>query len=871
MSSVFMCRRFLVGIVIGLAATAIFAGPDGALKFTRISNSGSTAWVSPPGGTRIPTTDAVPFVVEFWVKLAEEMDSVAEMHIFNQDLSGNSGRMMILVAKGKPRFQIGGTQLNATTALTPGEWTHLAFRRSGSGDMLIYTNGCPAASGQNSKAALAATDFVIGTLLRDNKRAFGGELSEVRVWTSDRSNNTLLANWSRRMKGSETGLFCCWPMDDGTGTTCREIVSGKNLTINNTSQVGWSDSMLPCVLSKQTLSASTNETLFIGDGTLVVPSGVNIELSGGYTIDARDKGAGVIDVGAGATLTVSGAGTATSGGFVKTGAGTLRYTGAVDHTLAIHTQNANGVLDIDSRGIGPTTGYHCAAVAEGTLVIDQPEGGTFKTANAGNGRFMVGVCRSADGTDETAAHLVISNGTVNLGILGIGWWKGASAPANYPTCTTTVEGGTVTLAGHLRMGYGNAVFTQNGGTVICVNDGNVQIGMGENSTSVMNLNGGVFEARDIYHVNRASTAIVNFNGGIWRANGASDFTINDESWNLNVCAGGAKFDGSLIAPGVTFAIDGNLLHDPSLGATPDGGLTVTAGAIKWMSKVSTYTGPTTVKSNATLVVSGGTGINVPTRVVLESGARLKPVNQSATIVLSDDLTMDGGILTIVCDANGNNAKISVAGTLTLNGQVELVDTTGEGTSIGNSWNTDGTYVFLTYSGSDPDVSNLTLANLPEGKVATFAAANGEVSVTLATDAAISWTADADGNLADSANWSGTFASGAGVTFGDAITANRTVTTAGETVDSVTFDNNAASYTLAGTGLTVNSRVEVASGSHSITAPLTLPNSTPVAVADGASLALGTVSGAGTLRVSGNVMFGDTSGLTQVLTRRADIR
>ena len=30
MNSVFMCRRFLVGIVIGLAATAIFAGPEGA-------------------------------------------------------------------------------------------------------------------------------------------------------------------------------------------------------------------------------------------------------------------------------------------------------------------------------------------------------------------------------------------------------------------------------------------------------------------------------------------------------------------------------------------------------------------------------------------------------------------------------------------------------------------------------------------------------------------------------------------------------------------------------------------------------------------------------------------------------------------------
>ncbi|MBR1587999.1 MAG: autotransporter-associated beta strand repeat-containing protein [Kiritimatiellae bacterium] len=854
-------KKTLFSLAATLLAITALAGTDGALKFTRTSPGGSTAWVT-PAGARIPTTNAAPFVVEFWIKLAVGADSIAEMQVFDQDISGDTGRMLIGIFKGVPRFQIGGTQQNANKALTPGVWHHLACCRISGGGMYVYIDGQHvSAATRSNTAALAATDIVIGYLARATSTAFDGELAEVRVWDVDRSEATIRANYTRRMKGNESGLQYCWPMDDGAAAACRELVAGKTATIARTDKVGWSDTMLPFVLSSQTLSASTAETLFIGDGTLSVPDNANVVLSGGYTMNPQSSGAGVIDVGAGATLTVSGAGTATSGGFVKTGAGTLRYTGAVDHTLAIQTQNANGVLDIDSRGIGPTTGYHCAAVAEGTLVIDQPEGGTLKTANQGNGRFMVGVCRSADGSNETAAHVIISNGTVNLGILGVGWWKGASAPANYPTCTATVEGGTVTLAGQLRMGYGNAVFTQNGGTVICVNDGEVQLGLGASSTSVMNLNGGVFEARDVGRYNSDSTATINFNGGTWRANGASDMGINDASHiNLNVCAGGAKFDGSLIAPGVTFYIDANMLHDPALGATPDGGVTVTAGAIKWLSKASTYTGPTTVKSNATLVVSGGTGINLPTRVVLERGARLKPVNQSATIVLSDDLTMDGGILTIVCDANGNNAKIAVAGTPTLDGQVELVDTTGEGTSIGNSWNTDGTYVILTYTGADPDVSNLTLANLPEGKVATFAAANGELSVTLATDAAISWTADADGNLADSANWSGAFASGAGVTFGDAITANRTVTTAGETVDSVTFDNDAASYTLAGSGLTVNSRVEVMSGSHSITAPLTLPGTTPVAVADGASLALGTVSGAGTLRVSGNVTFGDTSGL-----------
>ena len=852
--------RSVVYIAASLLAAAAFAGTDGALKFTRVSSGGSAAWVT-PAGARIPTTNAAPFVVEFWIKLAAGADSIGEMQVFDQDVANNSGRMLIGIIKGVPRFQIGSTQQNAKTKLTPGTWYHVACRRTSNGNMFIYVNDAhDSAASKSNNAALAATDIVFGYLARSTSTALDGELAEVRVWNVDRNEATIRANYSRRMKGGETGLQYCWPMDDGTGTTCRELVSGANATIVKTSNVAWSTDDPPTDSPRQIVSASTAETLALRNGTLSVPAGANVELSGGYTLDAYSAASGVIDVGAGATLTVSGAGTATYGGFVKTGSGTLRYAGAVDHTLSIQTQNKAAVLDFDARGVGPTTGYHSTMVAEGTLVIDQPTGGTLKIANKGDGRLIVGGCRSADGSNETAAHLVISNGTVNAGILGIGWWKQTSAPANYPTCTATVEGGTVTLAGQLRMGYGNAIYTQNGGTVICVNTDPVRIGMGANSTSVMNLNGGVFEARDITHGNGASTAIVNFNGGIWRANGASDSTINDESWNLNVCAGGAKFDCSLIAPGVTFAIDGNLLHDPSLGATPDGGVTVTAGTLKWLSPASTYTGPTTVKGGATLLGSAYNGGRVPTVVVLESGARLKVVNATTTVSLDGGLTMNGGILTVVCDANGNNGKFAVTGTPILDGQVELMDPSADNTAIGAPWTVNGTYTILTYTGSAPDVSHLSVANLPAGKVATFAAANGEVTVTLVTDAKISWTADADGNMSNSANWNGEFVSGAAVTFGDAITANRTVTTAGETVDSVTFDNDAASYTLAGTGLTVNTRVDVTSGVHSITAPLTLPNATPVSVADGASLALGTVTGGGTLRTSGHVTVGDTSGL-----------
>ncbi len=313
-----------------LTITAL-AGTDGALKFTRTSPGGSTAWVS-PAGARIPTTNAAPFVAEFWIKLAVGADSISEMQVFDQDISGNGGRLLIGIIKGGPRFQIGGTQQNANKALTPGVWQHLACRRTSGGGMYVYIDGQHvSAANMSNTAALAATDIVIGYLARATSTAFDGELAEVRVWVVDRSEATIRANYSRRMKGNESGLQYCWPMDDGTGTTCRELVSGKNATIAKTDKVGWSDTMLPFVLSRQTLSASTSEKLFIGDGTLAVLANANAMLSGGYTMDARNNGAGVIDVGTGATLTVNGAGTAVSGGFVKTGAGTLRYTGAPSH------------------------------------------------------------------------------------------------------------------------------------------------------------------------------------------------------------------------------------------------------------------------------------------------------------------------------------------------------------------------------------------------------------------------------------------------------------------------------------------------------------------------------------------------------------
>ena len=89
------------------------------------------------------------FVVEMWVK---PRAFHSEDHLFSQDVSGDGGRTMLMLANGIPRFQLGSAKLNAKDALPLNEWTHLTFRRTAKGAMCISVNGSEVASGVTSTA-----------------------------------------------------------------------------------------------------------------------------------------------------------------------------------------------------------------------------------------------------------------------------------------------------------------------------------------------------------------------------------------------------------------------------------------------------------------------------------------------------------------------------------------------------------------------------------------------------------------------------------------------------------------------------------------------------------------------------------------------
>jgi len=114
-----------------------------------------------------------------------------------------------------------------------GEWHHLAGTLS-DGTMRLFVNGTEV----NSEASPSGErvtdkplyigrwpDYHVGTV---------GLLCQARVWNRALSSTEIAGNASRYLTGAEEGLVAYWPLDDGQGTTCRDLTSnGADLTIDD--------------------------------------------------------------------------------------------------------------------------------------------------------------------------------------------------------------------------------------------------------------------------------------------------------------------------------------------------------------------------------------------------------------------------------------------------------------------------------------------------------------------------------------------------------------------------------------------------------------------------------------------------------------
>ena len=189
------------------------------------------------------------FTVEAWVKPSKNVKSNGTYgNWIYANMGGGNGRYIFLIYGGRlcsfhasPR---GWYEAAGDGGVIPvGTWTHVAMART-STSIKFYVNGqfvseTNAVNGGSFLAAPTGGSQTIGnqhsglnnTENANNDRVFQGRLSDVRVWTTERTAEEIAANYAKRLRGNEENLFTYVPFSDAHDGLARNWADGLNLVV----------------------------------------------------------------------------------------------------------------------------------------------------------------------------------------------------------------------------------------------------------------------------------------------------------------------------------------------------------------------------------------------------------------------------------------------------------------------------------------------------------------------------------------------------------------------------------------------------------------------------------------------------------------
>jgi fibronectin-binding autotransporter adhesin len=443
-------------------------------------------------------------------------------------------------------------------------------------------------------------------------------------------------------------------LEAGNTYTGPTTVSAGTLTANTVANGGQASSI--------GTSSGWNDNWVLGPATFRY-TGPSVTINRGYRLAAGSSPvrAAVLEIEN--DLTLGGQCLSSSGAFIKTGTGTLRYTYPGGQTLA-SVEGGDGLLNIGANGDSPTAGFYGYSIPNGKVIMGVPGQtntincritiGLYTTTAAGaetvgelelaggvlNCNTTLSVGRG-NGTTVTApggisSRLTVNGGIANIYLIGAGYASGVPTSTFNARPVIDINAGFVSVASDARMGDSKgsvATLNVRGGTLRCLGQyntagltlggaqadsgtgilnltgtgvvdivHNVRLGAGSSTpgTGTLNLDGGTLIASNI--VKGAGVGTARFNGGTFFPR-SPDRTMTGLT-AAYVSTNGAVIDTTL-ADGYTVAQ--NLLHDPALAGIADGGLVkLGTNSLSLTATANTFNGPVDVRTGLLRARLGGT-------------------------------------------------------------------------------------------------------------------------------------------------------------------------------------------------------------------------------------------------------------------------
>jgi hypothetical protein len=209
------------------------------------------------------------FTIEYW----EKRGTTAEMYIIGQGpdpvLSNQNSNLVIGFAAAS-MLKFGFDDSNIVTsqdAVTDDtNWHHHAFVYDNTTKGIqVYVDGksIPLTSNTMSDGYSGSGELYVG-LAPGLSDKFNGDLDDVRIWSTTRTQTEIMENMSKYLDGNEAGLLANWQFNEGASTMTYDQTESHDLCLTPTSsEPTWVISTLPVGYT----SASFTETMGILDFT----------------------------------------------------------------------------------------------------------------------------------------------------------------------------------------------------------------------------------------------------------------------------------------------------------------------------------------------------------------------------------------------------------------------------------------------------------------------------------------------------------------------------------------------------------------------------------------------------------------------------
>ena len=218
-----------------------------------LSFNGTNQDVNIGHGTSLNTGNIL--TIEAWVK-PTKLDNRYGVFSTRKDNTAGSFQLEIGVGSGTVGSNLGrvaftgvGTFVAETNnnVITVGQWNHIAYVRTGTGtgQQAIYVNGVAQTLLSNTSYSIIdnSSDKVIGSGTLD-AQFFPGEIDDLRIWNTARTQTEIRDSMHQGLAGSETGLKAYYKFNQGGGTSLTDATANANTgTLVNTPT--WSASTVP--------------------------------------------------------------------------------------------------------------------------------------------------------------------------------------------------------------------------------------------------------------------------------------------------------------------------------------------------------------------------------------------------------------------------------------------------------------------------------------------------------------------------------------------------------------------------------------------------------------------------------------------------